>query len=130
MVFWTEQGLDPRVVRSTLTGSNKTILASNVQSPYGIAVSTDTERVAWTDTSSGTVTVCDFDGKHCILPIRKMNSYFQIVVFYGNVVLATDLADNSIKWANLTSGNSGTYFTQGIPLMLGVYEQQLQPGGE
>lgn len=118
------------MMRSSITGQNKVVLSTDVLSPNGLAVSADLAKIAWADTARGVVTVCNFDGLQCSIPIRKSNSYFYIVAFAQDVVYVTDLADNSIKWANLTSGDRGTFLTEGIPLMMGTYEDEAPTNGE
>ena len=49
-LYWTDCGIDPKIERSRLDGSNRQIvLNTTIRNPYGLAIDYDTNMLYWCD---------------------------------------------------------------------------------
>ncbi|XP_071101709.1 prolow-density lipoprotein receptor-related protein 1-like isoform X1 [Haliotis cracherodii] len=63
-IFWTEQGVRPKIESANLDGSNRTVLVSDeLDWPNGIAVDHENGWVYWCDTKKSTVETVSVNGK-------------------------------------------------------------------
>lgn len=63
-IFWTEQGVRPKIESANLDGSNRTVLViDELDWPNGIAVDHENGWVYWCDTKKSTVETVSVNGK-------------------------------------------------------------------
>ena len=63
LLFWTDVGDQPRILRSGLDGSqSEVILSTSLIWPTGIAIDVVKKRLFWMDVRMHSITSCDFDG--------------------------------------------------------------------
>jgi len=86
VLFVTEWGRIPRIVRMNFDGSNhKSIINTDIVWPNGIAVDETLDRIFWTDAQRDTIESADLNGDDRRLVISDVYHPFGIAVFEDNV---------------------------------------------
>ena len=108
LLFVTEYGEEPKIIRMSQDGSNAETIVTykqNLTSPNGIFVDELTDRIFWADAISGTIDSANLDGSDHRVVVKDFHHPFGIVVF-ENRVYWTDWQYYVLRSANKFTGNN------------------------
>ena len=64
-MFWTDWGVQPKIERSNLVGTDRSVLlTTGLLRPQGLTIDYDENRLYWVDDETATVEMADLDGGH------------------------------------------------------------------
>ena len=106
LLFVTEWGSTPQIVRMNLNGSGRnTLINSDIVWPNGVAVDDVMDRIYWTDAQRDTIESADIHGFNRRLVIKDVYHPFGIVVF-ENSVYWSDWHDYKLYSCNKFTGKN------------------------
>lgn len=114
-LFWTDWGSNPRIERSTLSGSDrKPIISKNLKWPNDLDIDYQSSRLYWIDASSDTIESSNFDGTNRKIEVKLryvdtvIHPYSFAYHLAQNVTYITDWFSDSLYTMNGRFNNNST----------------------
>ncbi|XP_013410385.1 sushi, von Willebrand factor type A, EGF and pentraxin domain-containing protein 1 [Lingula anatina] len=123
-LFWSQRGSSPAIVRSSLSGRDRRDIINDVINPTGVAVLQDEQKLVWSDSATGVIKKCSYDGNSCSEILKKPGSFFYGITVSSDVIIAADIENDVIHFINRTSNTVGSFSTVGAPIILGKYDRE------
>jgi hypothetical protein len=96
-MFWTDLGIEPKIERASMDGSDRRVLHHiGLAAPTGITIDYQDERIYWTDFYLGTIERSNLDGSGRVLLIAGSFTPFSLTI-----------NDNLIFWTDRNPSNFG-----------------------
>lgn len=74
-MYWTDWGTSPKIERSGMDGSGRAVIVErNLTWPNCLSLDIELQRLYWTDASTRTIEVSDYNGKN-----RQVLNIFNII---------------------------------------------------
>lgn len=108
-LFWSENGMNPKISMADPDGSNPEIILDDVINPYGIAIDPTENFLYWCEAGSGKIQRSKIDGSQKEDVISGLSFPFSIVVASSmGKIYWTDRGTRKIQRANLDGTNPET----------------------
>ncbi|CAH1789469.1 unnamed protein product [Owenia fusiformis] len=131
-LYWTDTGQHPKIERSRLDGSNRTVLVSaGIVRPWALTIDYTTHNVYWTDNRIDAIQRMSFSGGNREYIRTNLPNPVGIAIF-GNDLYWNDRNLKTIfKASKEPTVTTAVEFKTNINMMFGlaVYDQSVQPAG-
>ena len=133
-LYWTDNGNMPKIEKISMDGTSRSVIhATNLSSPYGLALDMGTQTLYWTDYSRRVLESSSVDGtNYNILTSRMLLYPFYLTLYDGNLYWG-DLSYNRLLTTSLSSPDNVAFFGSYHHYDfygLQVVSSPLQPEGE
>ena len=134
VMFWTSWGVSERIEKSSMDGTNRTVLHSTkIVWPNALTIDIPTQTLFWADAYLDVVECSGTDGSNRQVVARNgINHPFSIAVSYSGIYF-TDWMDDTLRY--IVNGESGATTLSAYPHCerpngIQVVNQYKQPSGK
>lgn len=86
LLFWSDVGKEPMIVRSSLAGSQyEKIITTDIKWPNGLTIDFEKDKLYWADAYYDKIETCDFDGNYRQVLIKQIKYYHIRIIKYLNI---------------------------------------------
>ncbi|KAH3846811.1 hypothetical protein DPMN_089118 [Dreissena polymorpha] len=130
-LFWTDNGLHPKIERSDMAGRDrKTLITNGLISPISMETDIKHKRIYWIDTHTENIESSKYDGSDRVTLARiTLSTLFDIAIF-RDVLAVTDIYNGRIMFLNTSNGEkaaSSIYITNYMTYNIATYFSENQP---
>ena len=110
-LYWTDNGNMPKIEKASMDGTSRVVIhATNLTSPYGIALDIGTQILYWTDYGRNVLESSSVDGTNRKILTSRMLLYPFYLSFYDGNLYWGDLHYNRLLTTSISSPDNVTFF--------------------
>lgn len=110
-MYWTDNGNVPKIERASMDGTSRVVIhATNLTSPYGLALDIGTQTLYWTDYGRDVLESSSVDGTNRKIFTSRMLLYPLYLTFYDGNLYWGDLSYNRLLTTSISSPDNVAFF--------------------